>query len=319
VLVTIKRIAKLFLVFLAVILGYSFLSVPFLFLYAPEDVNAVPLISIFFYNKLEPKYDLINMYIESSVILSYLKYSELARSIYSIFTQGFLLLLPVAFYKKGSIKYYFARTKAIGTMDRRGKVLYSGVIFATVIFIIISSSASPAPQYFPSFNSGNIIFWVRYSFIICLFGPLGEELFFRGIVFDEIKDCYNLSPRLIIFYQTLVFFIFHLLFSSNISLVIFLIGIATGIFVFYTNSLLYSIIFHVCYNSFVFLCQVGIINISKYKISYFLLAFLLILFLLLIILFMRLFINHMKILLFLDENSNELCNATSKPGHGEKR
>jgi membrane protease YdiL (CAAX protease family) len=301
----VKKRIKLFLVFFAILLCYSFFSLPFLFLYAPEDIKAIPFVSLFFYNKLQAEHDLINAYIETSKVLSYLKYSELAKSIYSIFTQNFLLFLPVVFYKKGSIKYYFLKMKKVGIIDVRGKLLYGGIVLSMILYIIASSSYV-APQYFPPFNFNNIVFWVRYSFILCFLGPFGEELFFRGVVFDEIKQCYNLSPRLIIFYQALVFFIFHVFFSSNISLVIFLVGIISGVFVFYTNSLLYSFIFHVCYNSFIFLCQIGTINLTKYKVLHFVFIPLIILFILLTILFLNLFINNMKTITLSKKNMNGL-------------
>jgi membrane protease YdiL (CAAX protease family) len=313
VLATIKKRAKLFLVFLTIILCYSFFSIPFLFLYVPEDIKAVPLISRFFYNKLQAGYNLINTYIETSTILSYVRYSELVKSTYAILIQGLLLFLPVIFYKRGGIKYYISRAKNIGNIDMRGKLLYGGIILSTVLYIVTSFVYFINPQDFPPFNFSNMIFWVRYSFIICFLGPFGEELFFRGIVFDEIKHCYNLSPRFIIFYQALIFYVFHFLFSNNFSLVMFLIGIITGVFVFYTNSLLYSIIFHICYNSFFFLCHTGVINLIKYKTLFFVFISLMVLSFLLIILFIHLFINHMKTILFSVENPNKLCNTISKP------
>jgi membrane protease YdiL (CAAX protease family) len=242
---------------------------------------------------MEPGYKIINAYIEKSPILSFLKYSQLARTILSVFIQSYIILLSLFFYKRGIKKAYISKIRITDTLDMRGKWLFIATVLSTIIYIIIGS-AYFSPQKFPPFDLKNMLFWIPHIFIICFLAPSGEEIFFRGIVLNEMKYCYNISPRLIIFLQALLFFLIHFLFSSSFPLVIFMLGLVTGVFAFYTDSLLYSLIFHVCYNLFILLRQTGVINLSEYKISYYYIFLLILLFFTLNILFILFFIKHMK-------------------------
>jgi hypothetical protein len=84
------------------------------------------------------------------------------------------------------------------------------------------------------------------------------------------------------------------LLSNNLPSVTLLLGIVTGIFAFYTNSLLFSLLYHICYNSFVLLMQTGAVNLSRYKIPYFIIIPLTFLFFFVNILLIILFIRYMK-------------------------
>jgi membrane protease YdiL (CAAX protease family) len=300
-----QRRRKLFFVFLVIILSYHLVAIPFLFLYPPANNETVPRLLNIFYTKIQLKRETISSYIETSIVLSYLKNSEFARSMLSVITQCYFLFIPLVFYKKTNAKFYISKMITTGTADRRGILLFWIVLFSMILYVIICS-AYFTPQKFPPFNMTYMIFWIRYIFVVCFLVPFGEELLFRGIVINEIKYCYNLSPCVTIFFQAMLFFLLHFLFSSGYPLVTLQIGIVMGIFAFYTNSLLYSTLYHICYNIFILLRQTGYINLAEYKISYFILIPLTFLFFLLYILFIILFINHMKTLAFSVKDHNAL-------------
>jgi membrane protease YdiL (CAAX protease family) len=154
--------------------------------------------------------------------------------------------------------------KTFGAVNTQGKLL----IALTMLFILlylVAGSVYLTPQIFPPFDYKNIIFWVRYIFILCLFGPFVEELLSRGIILDELRRCYILTPRLTIFYQALLFYGLHIMLAGAYSLDTLLFGVATGIFCFYTNSLLYGLILHICWNIGFLLFQTGIINITGFR------------------------------------------------------
>jgi membrane protease YdiL (CAAX protease family) len=257
------------------------------------------------YKNIQENNELYKLYIEKKPVLSMLAHSELARSILFIFVQAFFLVIPLFFYKKAIIKTYILRIKTTGSMDRRGILFFLANLFSMIIYIIICSAYS-GPQDFPLFNLKYIIFWIRHIFILCFLAPFCEELLFRGIVQNEIKRCYNISPRLVIFYQACIFFAFHFLLSSNLPSVTFLLGIVTGIFAFYTDSLLYGLLYHMCYNLFILLTQTGIINLFELEISYFIIIPLTFLFFILNIFFIISFIKYIKRKISLAGNSTVL-------------
>jgi membrane protease YdiL (CAAX protease family) len=208
-----------------------------------------------------------------------------------------MLFMPLIFYKNKVIKVYIPKMKAIGMIDKCGILLFSAAVFSMIAYIIIGYSFVNQPTS-PLFELKNLFYWLRIFIITCFLAPLGEELFFRGIVLNEIRYCYKFSPRLIISSQAFIFLFFHILFRSDLQLSVIWPGIITGIFVFYTDSLLYGLLYHVCYNLFILLMQTGLINFTKYKISYFILISLMHFIVALNILFIIFFIKHMKIKFF---------------------
>jgi len=92
---------------------------------------------------------------------------------------------------------------------------------------------------------GYVIAIVSFSII----GPIHEELFFRGIVFNYLKNHYNIKISII--YSTVIFTLFHIhpgLYPSSFILGIFLVLIYQK-----WNNLTYSIILHMLINLHPFL------------------------------------------------------------------
>jgi membrane protease YdiL (CAAX protease family) len=244
------------------------MKIPLLLLYtldAPEKIGNVPPVLKLFYTTLHAEYiQPIDSYIENNAVLSYLKHSEIARVTILLLIQSSFLIVPLVFYKKTIIKAPISKMKTAGTVNTRGKLL----IALTIVFMLcylVTSSVGMTPGIFPPFNSEYMVFWVSYIFMDCFSAPLVEELLFRGIVLDEIRLCYTFTPRWAIFYQALLFYGLHIIVGGNFSLFLPLIGIAAGIFCFYTNSLLYGLILHICWNIVAVLLRTGIINITGFR------------------------------------------------------
>jgi membrane protease YdiL (CAAX protease family) len=288
-----QRRGTLFVFLFSIFLYYSLILFPVLFLYPQDNPETVPRVLLFFYELMQEKHESNKLFIERNAVLSLFARSELIKSVLFIFMQAFFLVIPLFFYRKTIIKTYMSRIKTVGSIDKQAVILFLATLFSMIIYVIICSAYSK-PQNLPSFDLKYIIFWTRYIFILCFLAPFCEEFLFRGIVLSEIKHCYNFTPRLIIFSQACIFFVFHFLFANNFPAVTLLLGIVTGIFAFYTNSLLYSLLYHICYNLFIFLMQTGIVNLSEVKISYFIIIPLTFLFFFLNILSVILFIRCIK-------------------------
>jgi membrane protease YdiL (CAAX protease family) len=307
-----KRLIKGFLI---TVLLYHFTTIPSLIIYSPEKTDSPPLLT-FIYKKIQSSYlQAINSFVDDAYILKIAKRSEAARSIMLILSNSVFLFTPMLYYKKNTIKYYIMqkRAKNITVFE---KLLFA-IILATIFLnnIIISNYFSPRnllPQL-PPFYLKYTIFWFRYIFISCFLGPISEELLFRGILLNEIKECYKTSPCLAIAYQAIVFFVLHIILSGKYSFYLFLVGIITGVFCFYTSSLLYGLVFHICNNIIALILSTSIINFDKLKIDYFSIFFINVVLLCATFLFFSIFIKRMKRKIITVEYSEALCNTASKP------
>jgi membrane protease YdiL (CAAX protease family) len=287
----------LLIALLTIILCNHFMTLLVLFLYPPANIEVVPRLLTPLYNTIILEQDKFVSYINGNAVLSYLKYNELAELILYIIIQSSFLFIPCIFYNKKILKFNISKIVTIRATDILGKLLITFIILLMILYIIISHTISYAfviPRHFPPLELKYIMFWIRYILIICFISPFCEEILFRGIVLDELKHCYKLSNILIISFQALIFFSFHFLFSNSNPLLILLLGIVMGTLGFYTNSLFYSLLYHICYNLFILLTQIGYIDFSRYQISLFILAILTFLFLILNILFLILFTKHMR-------------------------
>jgi membrane protease YdiL (CAAX protease family) len=214
-----------------------------------------------------------------------------------ILSSSVFLLLPMFFYRKNTIRFYITRLKTVEIVTIREKLLVTVIIITIPLSGVISSlyfSARQALPRFPPFALEYTIFWFRYIFISFFLGPVSEELLFRGILLGEIKECYKVSPRLVIFYQAAAFYGLHIICSGNCAPYLFLIGIITGVFCFYTNSLLYGLVFHICNNIIAALLATGVINTGRIKINNFVVILASIIFICAAFLCFFLFIKYMK-------------------------
>jgi membrane protease YdiL (CAAX protease family) len=304
------------MVFLTTILLYHVSTIPSLIIYSPEKTDIPPLL-IFLYNSIQSRYiQSVNLFVDNTLVLKIFKHSETARSIMLVFSNSVFLFIPMIIYKKNTVKYYTARGKKAKNITMSEKLLFI-IILITILLngVIISTfySTRQVMSQFPPLGLKYIIFWLRYIFISCILGPISEELLFRGILLDEIKECYKLPPCLAILYQAIVFFVLHIIISGKYAPYLFLIGIITGVLYFYTSSLVYGLVFHICNNIIAFVLSTGIIDIDGIKMSYFVVFCINIILFCLTFLCFSLFIKRMKRKLVSLECPKALCNTTNKP------
>lgn len=91
-----------------------------------------------------------------------------------------------------------------------------------------------------------------------IIGPILEELLFRGIVFNELKDFLSNKRALIV--CTLIFALFH----NNLSDMIYAYIMGYLFIKLYnkTNNLIYPIVFHILSNSIVVVCNNFLISLN---------------------------------------------------------
>jgi membrane protease YdiL (CAAX protease family) len=297
-----QRKHRLLMSFLVMILCYHLVSISSLFIYSPRKASVPPLLTLLYTSIQTEHTQLINSFIDNSPMLSAIKHSAVSRSITLFFSYCVFLVISMIFFKKNTIKFYMPRMKTAKNVTMREKLLVTIIIISIQLYIIVVSLYSSAQQVlpqFPPFTPAYTIFWFCYIFADCFFGPYTEELLFRGLFLDEIKECYKLSPRSVILCQAAAFYSFHVICSGRYAPYLFLIGIITGIFCFYTNSLLYGLIFHVCNNIVANLLITGVINANRIRISGSVTALLSIIFISFTFICFFLFIKNMKKVLFL--------------------
>lgn len=102
---------------------------------------------------------------------------------------------------------------------------------------------------FPSYKEISDLMQESHSsifklFIVIVFAPTFEEIFFRGVIFGYLKKNYNIVLAIIL--QALIFGILH----GNIvqGIYAFLLGVILALIYYYTNSLYSSIVFHLVFN-----------------------------------------------------------------------
>ena len=140
--------------------------------------------------------------------------------------------------------------------NRKPKKIISIIIVSFTIFAFLVSSISiPIGTKFNNSIIGAVVSFL----LMVLFAPIAEELFFRVILINHLRRNYEYTIKKIILIQAFLFYIPHLL-NGNYTLYTFYIGIISGIFYYYTESIIYSIILHSLANCATFLLTLNVIN-----------------------------------------------------------
>jgi membrane protease YdiL (CAAX protease family) len=164
------------------------------------------------------------------------------------------ILIPFAW-------YYFVNGSDLKDFKSRIKLIAKdidiafiwGVLSAILIFIIIfvieimliaggieTQDLSNMPDLQRLFS------WPVLFFLIAV-QPIGEEVYFRGFLFDKIEN--YAGPQIAIFITALLFAIAHMSYGKIIPvLMIFLMGLVLGYIVYKSKSLYSSIIAHIFFN-----------------------------------------------------------------------
>ncbi len=132
-----------------------------------------------------------------------------------------------------------------------GKMAAIGVLgIALNFFTVTTLYVTSAYEYFPDHNEIMEALLMSDSFVLTLlaigiFAPIFEEILFRGIIYNELKE--HMSSNLVIIIQALLFAIYHM--NMLQGLYAFVLGIFLGVVYKWYKNIWAPIVIHVIYNS----------------------------------------------------------------------
>ena len=155
---------------------------------------------------------------------------------------------------------YRYKIKRIGLKD----IMYI-ILFGIALSIVTSILINYLAQLFPSYEEvSNSITSQTNSIlnIICMtvLIPIYEEIIFRGIIFNHLKENYKIGTAIVI--QSLLFGIAH----GNIvqGIYAFILGIVLVLMYMYFNSIYANIILHMIFNLFGGLIDLKLYNLNEF-------------------------------------------------------
>ncbi len=189
---------------------------------------------------------------------------------------------------------YSKRIILEGMFSCGGIILISSILNSIYTIITnIFNITTPAPDFsFPQNNYLRII----YIIYVCILGPILEEILFRGIIFNTLKQNGIIAAGL---FSSILFAMFHLNLVQFITPL--LLGALLALLVVKTNSIIPSIIVHMFNNSMALILNF-IIDIDKNLYIFLMLVYLL----LGIIVFNIFIIKQYNIMIKLKKESNVL-------------
>ena len=165
-----------------------------------------------------------------------------------------MFLVPFAWYylvNKLGIKQTFSRIKLVS--ENIDKAFLWGIITAGLIFLIIFLivmgliELGHDPQKLSNIPDLEKLFSVPVMFFFVTVQPIGEEIFFRGFLFEKIEKF--AGGPVAIFITAFLFAIPHLSYGKIFPAVMpIFMGILLGFIVYKTKNLWSSIIAHVAFN-----------------------------------------------------------------------
>ena len=164
------------------------------------------------------------------------------------------ILVPFAWYlivNKSGLKGILPRIKLVG--ENIDKAFLWGILAAIGIFVIIFIieiiliNLGHTPEDLSNFPDLQALFsWPTLLFLVII-QPIGEEIYFRGFLFDKIES--YAGGVFAIFITAFLFGIAHMSYGKEIPvLLIILMGIVLGYIVYKTRNLYSSLIAHIAFN-----------------------------------------------------------------------
>lgn len=188
-----------------------------------------------------------------------------ARLLYAYFSSLINIFVPI-FYARLRNKNYIKQISFLNKSRFFDRTWLIGIFSGSVLFVIVRLSPYwrllyplDKKTYFDQFG------WVSLLFVpvtilglqMVFLGPIGEELMHRGIIFNYLKNHFNLALALLI--QAFIFGAMHLTISSGHKFYDFIyysiIGLYFGFLYSKTNYLLASILSHGIFNYLLILCN----------------------------------------------------------------
>ncbi len=180
------------------------------------------------------------------VVELFLSFSETTKVIISLaFQAGVYLFIIYLFYWRSANRLDVAKVK--GVSNWYILLLAVGMaIFANITLLPLVEQLPQSPELEEAIEALTEIPIVALFYIVVM-GPFFEEIIFRNIVFKGLKNKYNTAVAMII--SSLLFGAFH--FNIPQFITASLLGIVCGAIYLITDSVRYSIVFHMFYNFFV--------------------------------------------------------------------
>ncbi|MBZ6006357.1 CPBP family intramembrane metalloprotease [Paraclostridium bifermentans] len=180
---------------------------------------------------------------------------------------GFITLAIIyKFCGEGKNIAYIYKLKRIKLKD----ILYI-ILMGIALSIVLSILIDFLTQLFPSYEEVSNRITSQTSSIlnimcIVVLVPIYEEIIFRGIIFNHLKENYKIGIAIVV--QALVFGIEH----GNIvqSIYTFILGIVLALMYMYFNSIYANIMLHMIFNLFGGVIDLKLYNLNKF--TYYILA-----------------------------------------------
>ena len=157
------------------------------------------------------------------------------------------LLITVLFFGKGYIKLSFGRIERRMVWPTVGMSVFMGAAFVFVVCsVLFLLDVSPYYQGEELERRQRLFSGIAGALNACIFGPLIEEICFRGIVLDGLLKT-RCRPWLAILFSSLLFALLHGLGANFVTALLF--GILAGWLYWRTGSIIPGLIIHVTNNS----------------------------------------------------------------------
>lgn len=164
------------------------------------------------------------------------------------------IFVPFVWYKfvnKSSFKEMLSRIKLVS--QNIDKAFLWGILSAVIIFFVIFVieialiRLGYKPQDLSNFPELQKLFsWPTMFFLVAI-QPIGEEIYFRGFLFDKIENFAGGAFAVVI--TALLFGIAHMSYGKEIPVImIILMGLVLGFIVYKTRNLYSSLIAHIAFN-----------------------------------------------------------------------
>jgi membrane protease YdiL (CAAX protease family) len=220
----------------------------------PKHIFALLLLLISFFLIFILPISTFILALDTNRILDTINIPEIVAIQSQLLVIAIFILIPFAWYyfvNKSDFKDIKSRIKLIPKdID---KVFLLGILSAVAIFIIIFMiellmiSAGIEAKDLSNFPELQRLFsWPTLFFLIAI-QPIGEEIYFRGFLFDKLEN-YGGGPFAVVI-TAVLFGIAHMSYGKEIPVImIIFMGLILGYIVYKSKSLYSSIIAHIVFN-----------------------------------------------------------------------
>ena len=178
------------------------------------------------------------------ILLTYLISLELAllSSVYFYGTIQFVFLLTLVLINEKNIKKYFKPSLKLSNLI----IAISFILLFTTLQVFLSLKV-----FNNEFNGLIYENWIVILIFYSLIPAVGEELFFRGLLYDKLVQIYSVRKTILI--TSLLFYFSHLFDKSFwVIISVFPAGLLLGYIRSKYNNLIYSIVCHIIFNFIIF-------------------------------------------------------------------